>query len=159
MEDRTEVIKQQMQDKRAEMTDKLQVLERHVTNGIGDAAEAVTDTVASVTGNVQETVTTVKDALDISKHVEEHPWLAVGGAVLVGFLAHGYLTQKGSGPNLAEGLGGLNRLAAQAALALVGKAVNTSGGESGSVLGQIVEQLTAGLTGASNPESDKGGPK
>jgi len=106
MEDE-KVIREQMEDTRTSLTEKLETLEHKVADTVQEATSAVSDTVASVkdsiqdtvasvTGSVQETVTTVKDTLhdgvesvksmfDVPHLVEQHPWTAVAGAVAVGF--------------------------------------------------------------------------
>jgi ElaB/YqjD/DUF883 family membrane-anchored ribosome-binding protein len=106
MEDE-QVIRQQMEDTRTSLTDKLETLENKVSDTVQEATSAVSDTVASVkesiqdtvatvTDSVQDTVTTVKDTLhdgvesvksmfDIPHLVEQHPWAAVAGSIAVGF--------------------------------------------------------------------------
>jgi hypothetical protein len=49
--------------------------------------EAVQETVQTVTGSVQETVEDVKGFFDLPSQVDRHPWLMVGGSVVVGYLA------------------------------------------------------------------------
>jgi len=93
-----EVIKQQMLETRASLTEKLETLEQQVVGTVHSATTAVTDTVESVKGAVQQTVElakasvhdtveAVKDTFDLSRQVREHPWAMVGGSVTVGFAA------------------------------------------------------------------------
>jgi len=107
-----EVIRHQMEEKRASLADKLETLESRVmetvqgatsevshivdevkstvdsvTEGVQNTVEAVKET---LTEGVQETVETVKQTLNVSDHIRNHPWMAVGGAVAAGF-AGGYL--------------------------------------------------------------------
>lgn len=106
MEDE-QVIRQQMEDTRTSLTDKLETLENKVSDTVNEATSAVSetvasvkesiqDTVASVSGSVQDTVTTVKETLhdgvesvksmfDIPHLVEQHPWPAVAGSIALGF--------------------------------------------------------------------------
>jgi len=106
MEDE-QVIRQQMEDTRTSLTDKLETLENKVADTVQEATSAVSetvtsvkesiqDTVATVTGSVQDTVTTVKDTLhdgvesvknmfDVPHLVEQHPWPAVAGSIALGF--------------------------------------------------------------------------
>jgi ElaB/YqjD/DUF883 family membrane-anchored ribosome-binding protein len=101
MENEPELIRDQMQDTRTALSEKLEALETKVTGTVQNATAAVTETVEavkeSVTGTVgavqdtvQETVSTVKesvkDAFDLPGHVERHPWLAMLGSVAVGFV-------------------------------------------------------------------------
>lgn len=176
MEDRAEVIRQHMQEKRAELSEKLQTLERQVTQDITEAEEKVTETVENVTENVQQTVDSVRQALDISRHVQEHPWLAVGGAVVVGYLAYGFLRRGGL--NLSAGLAGaaeggvigeqlqnLERFAARTVLELVGSALKDSmpgqlGETAGEMVHSLAENLTAAPGSAGSPAANQnGGPR
>jgi len=112
-----EVIRLQMEEKRASLGDKLEALESQVMETVQGATCEVTNivdevksTVESVTGGVQETVETVKETLtegvrdtvesikqtlNVSDHIRRHPWLALGGAVAAGF-AGSYLLGKPS---------------------------------------------------------------
>jgi len=109
-----------MQESREALAQKIEMLEEKVTETVQTAtatvAEAtanvletvqnatasVTDTVDTVTSAVQGTVDTVrqsvegtvdsvKDAFDISRQVEQHPWLMMAGAVATGFVAGTFL--------------------------------------------------------------------
>jgi ElaB/YqjD/DUF883 family membrane-anchored ribosome-binding protein len=113
--DDEEVIRQQMEETRTSLTEKLETLENHVTEKVMEATSALTDSAGAVKDTVQETVATVKDTvqgtvatvkdtvhegvetvkdwLDLSAHVEKHPWLMMGGSVCVGFCIEG-LTRK-----------------------------------------------------------------
>lgn len=104
MENETEVIRQQMEETRSSLSDKLEVLEQQVTNTVMDATKAVSQTVEAVKETAQSTVNTVqstvnsvtdsvqavkesiKESLDITGHVERHPWAAVGASVACGYL-------------------------------------------------------------------------
>lgn len=103
-----EVIRRQMEQTRASLAEKIEVLEQKVTGTVEEAANAVTETVQeakeavaetvetvketventveTVKGTVESTVDAVRDALDITGQVQRHPWLMVGGSVAVGFL-------------------------------------------------------------------------
>ncbi|HWY85994.1 MAG TPA: hypothetical protein VNX28_04675 [Gemmataceae bacterium] len=102
--DNEDVIRNQMEDTRTSLTDKLETLEKQVadsvhvaTANVAHTVESVTDTVTSVKDSVEETVTAVKDSmrqgvnavkdfLDLSQHVQSHPWAMVGGSVVVGYV-------------------------------------------------------------------------
>jgi len=110
-----EVIRREMEETRASLAEKLEVLEKKVTDTVEEATEAVSETVESVKETVAGTVETVKetvestvetvkenvqstfesvyDTLNLSAQVERHPWLMVGGSVVVGFLG-GYLASS-----------------------------------------------------------------
>jgi ElaB/YqjD/DUF883 family membrane-anchored ribosome-binding protein len=97
VENEPEVIRQQMQETRTSLTEKLEALEQQVTGTVQEAKAAVTDTVTTVkdavTGTVdavkdtvQDTVESVKETLDLRRQVERHPWAMLGGSVAAGFV-------------------------------------------------------------------------
>jgi ElaB/YqjD/DUF883 family membrane-anchored ribosome-binding protein len=110
------MIREQMEDTRTALTEKLETLEQKVTDTVQEATaavsdtvtsikESVTDTVSTVKDSVQDTVTAVKDSVqggvdtvkdwfDIPAHVDQHPWLAMGGSVLLGYCVGHVLNKK-----------------------------------------------------------------
>lgn len=93
-----EVIRQQMEETRSQLSEKLEILETQITdtvqstsNAVSETVEAVKGTVDSVTESVQDTMHSVGEALDLRLQAERHPWLVFGGAVAAGFVASGYL--------------------------------------------------------------------
>jgi len=93
-----EVIRHQMEAKRASLSDKLDALENQVldtaqeaTSAVNQIAKDVTEVVDNVTGDIQETVQSVKDAFDIGEKIRQNPWASLAGAFAVGF-AGAYLT-------------------------------------------------------------------
>jgi ElaB/YqjD/DUF883 family membrane-anchored ribosome-binding protein len=105
MDNESEVIRQQMEETRTSLAEKLETLEQQVVGTVQGATTAVADTVESVKDAVQETVSTVQesvhDALDLSRHVERHPWAMVGGSVALGYLA-GRLLGRAAGDQTRE---------------------------------------------------------
>jgi ElaB/YqjD/DUF883 family membrane-anchored ribosome-binding protein len=99
-----EVIRDQMEEKRASLSNKLDALEDHVletvhgatsvvSTAVRDVSETVDmvkeniqETVEAVTHNIQETVEAVKDSLNVSEKIRHNPWIAVGGAFAGGFV-------------------------------------------------------------------------
>ncbi|MBY0228943.1 MAG: hypothetical protein K2W96_06675 [Gemmataceae bacterium] len=106
-----EVIHRQMEQTRANLGDKLEKLEAHVTGtvtaatdtvadavqsvkdvvgtvteSVATVATTVTETAASVSQTVGGTVAAVADTLNVPKQIEAHPWGAVGAAFGLGFL-------------------------------------------------------------------------
>jgi len=81
-----ELIRRDMERTREALTDKLEILEDKVIHSVQQATSAVTETVATVKETVHEGVETVKDAVDISSHVDKHPWLMLGGAMMTGYV-------------------------------------------------------------------------
>jgi len=114
-----EVIRNQMEEKRASLADKLEALESQVketvqgaTAEVSHIVDEVKSTVNTVTSGVQETVSTVKETLtegvqetvetvkqtfNVNDHIRRNPWLAMGGSVAAGFAAGYLLGPSGSG--------------------------------------------------------------
>lgn len=129
----TELIKQQMGQTRAALSEKLENLETKVFGIVNTTTDTVAQTVQgvreTVTQTVQEVGSTVRDttqgihatmndamstlhaALDVPRHVEKHPWLMVGGSVVAGYvggvildnLEHGHLPSLPALPALPVG--------------------------------------------------------
>jgi ElaB/YqjD/DUF883 family membrane-anchored ribosome-binding protein len=96
-----EVIREEMEETRTSLANKLEALESQVR----DTVQSATDTVSSavdgakevvssvsegakqVVESVSETVETVKESLSVSRYVEQYPWASVGVAVAAGFVA------------------------------------------------------------------------
>jgi hypothetical protein len=81
-----ELIREQMEQTRASLTEKLETLEHQVVDTVHDATTAVADTVETVKEAVQGTVETVKDTFDVRVQVERHPWAMMGASVALGYL-------------------------------------------------------------------------
>jgi ElaB/YqjD/DUF883 family membrane-anchored ribosome-binding protein len=104
-----EVIRHQMEQKRASLADKIDLLQdealkivhettdqvANIVDEVKTTVETVVDdvksTATSVTEGVEKTVETVKETLNVSDHIRRRPWLALGGAFAVGVVG-GYLT-------------------------------------------------------------------
>jgi len=109
------VIRQQMHATRASLTDKLEALENKVvgtvegaTTAVSDTVncvkEAVQDTVQSVKGSVRDTVDTVKETVNITHHVERHPWLMFGASVATGYIGGALLCNAAPSRRSARGV-------------------------------------------------------
>jgi ElaB/YqjD/DUF883 family membrane-anchored ribosome-binding protein len=92
-----EDVQEQMRDTRAHMTGQMHALEDKVTGMAHDATEAVGDAVRGVRdavhtatervrGAPEFALAAVRRAVDVRRHVRQHPWLAVGGAVALGLI-------------------------------------------------------------------------
>jgi ElaB/YqjD/DUF883 family membrane-anchored ribosome-binding protein len=123
MDDQPEVIRQQMEVTRTDLTRKIEALEQQVIGTVQDTTQAVTETVESVKEAVQETVETVKDtvsgtvgavkesvsdtvdavkdALDVPAYVKEYPWASFGAAVATGYVG-GLLTRHRPADRMRE---------------------------------------------------------
>jgi len=97
-----EVIRHQMEEKRASLAEKLGVLEDEVLQTVHQATAAVSHTVHEVTDvvdtvkeTVEQTVESVKESLDFREVIRQHPWTAVGVSFAAGF-AGAYLLETSS---------------------------------------------------------------
>jgi hypothetical protein len=106
-----EVIQEQMEETRSALADKLGVLTGKITGtveavqetvqetvenisgtvesvqeAVSHTVEAVSETVESVGETAQVAVENVKEAFNIPKQFDRHPWLFLGGSVLLGFV-------------------------------------------------------------------------
>jgi len=116
MDDEPEVIRQQMEATRTDLTKKIEALENQVVGTVQNTTQAVSDTVETVKEAVQETVSAVKDtvsdtvgtvkdtvaetvcsvkeAMDVRGYVEQYPWASFGAAVAAGFVG-GLMIESG----------------------------------------------------------------
>ena len=95
MNESPEMIRQQMQQTRRQLAEKLESLEQQVSATVQTTETAVNATIGAVQtveGAVHNVVDSVANGLDVSRHVEQHPWLAVGSAFVAGYLAAEFLT-------------------------------------------------------------------
>jgi len=107
MSQEPDAIRQEMDETRSSLTDKISMLEQQVTDTVHEASvgvqetiekvkEAVQDSVQSVRDTVGETVDSVKETFSITSQVQQRPWVAMAASVGVGFLA-GYMLNAPSG--------------------------------------------------------------
>jgi len=97
MDPEPEVIREDIEETRSNLTEKIEILEKEVIGGVKDAREAVADTVETVKDKVettvenvkdtiQDTIQSVKDTFDLRRQMDAHPWVFVGAAAGAGFL-------------------------------------------------------------------------
>lgn len=105
MEDTAEMIRQQMDETKLQLSDKLESLEHQVSDTVQSTGTAVNATVAAVqetvetvTGAVQDAVQSVSNALDVRRQFDRHPWLVLGGAAVAGYLAYEFLARPAKKP-------------------------------------------------------------
>ncbi len=97
-------IRQDIRAIRALMTEKLEMLEKRVQETVGGAEETVKDivenvmgtiddavgkvkeTVGKVKGTVEDTVEGAKRTYDLTTQMARHPWMMLGGTMLLGYL-------------------------------------------------------------------------
>jgi hypothetical protein len=97
LEQQIEETKLQLEETKLQLSDKLGTLEQQVSQTVETASTAVTatveavqGTVESVTGAVEDAVHGMHNAFDLRYQIEKHPFLVLGGAVVVGYLAAEY---------------------------------------------------------------------
>ena len=101
MSDTAEMIREQMDETKSQLSDKLESLEHQVSEtvqstgtAVNATVEAVQETVETVTGAVQDAVQSVSNAFDFQRQIDRHPWLVLGGSVVLGYLAVEFLTRS-----------------------------------------------------------------
>jgi len=124
MENEPDLIRDQMQETRMALTDKLEALEKRVVSTVQDTTSTVAETVSTVkkavedtvgtvkdtvqntvdtvSGTMQQTVSTVKETFDLPRQVDRHPWLMLAGSVAAGFVAGQLLPSASAGSRKAE---------------------------------------------------------
>jgi len=109
MTEKLELLEERVRETLEETKSAVENIVENVKDTVGETVEAVKDTVdgakltvedivENVKGTMDDTVTTVKHAFDVSYQVNQHPWLMVGGAVLLGSFL-GSLSQRRSRSN------------------------------------------------------------
>jgi len=102
------LIEKQMEETRASLSNKLEALENQVVDTVQTATDAVQNTTEAVAGTVEsvketvgeigdkvsDTVHSVLSAFNLSRQVEERPWLMFGGAIGLGWLTGWYLPDR-----------------------------------------------------------------
>jgi ElaB/YqjD/DUF883 family membrane-anchored ribosome-binding protein len=97
MAEEPEVIRQQIEETRSSLADKIETLEsevrgtiREATATVNETVENVKETVESTISNVKETVgetvDTVKETFNLQRHYDEHPWACLAATASGGFL-------------------------------------------------------------------------
>ena len=87
MTETPEVMRQHIEETKSQLWDKLDTLESQFSEAVTETVASVQETVSNVTDTVQDSVQSVSNAFDLPLQIERHPWLAVGGSVVLGYLA------------------------------------------------------------------------
>jgi ElaB/YqjD/DUF883 family membrane-anchored ribosome-binding protein len=93
----TELIKQQMGQTRAALTEKLESLENKVLGTVScttdtisqtvhEVGATVTETTQNVRATLRETFDSVRDAFNVSRQIHQHPWVMMGGSIVAGYV-------------------------------------------------------------------------
>jgi ElaB/YqjD/DUF883 family membrane-anchored ribosome-binding protein len=96
MDNEPQVTREDMDETRASLSEKMETLEQHVVDSVHGATHAVRETVDNVKDAVHDTVTSVKNTLDLPLQVKRHPWGMVGGSIALGYLGGYLLLRRGS---------------------------------------------------------------
>ena len=101
MEETSESIRQQIDETKLQLAEKLESLEQQVSDTVQNTgtamtatAESVQDTVQTLSNAIRHTVDSVTNGMDLSRQIERHPWLVIGGCVALGYVASGLLMRK-----------------------------------------------------------------
>lgn len=100
MDSELEVIRTEMEATRDSLAHKIGALESQVRDTVAEAGNAVSatkegvmDVVSSVSHTVDSVKESIKETFNLNRHVEDHPWGALGIAVAVG-AAGGFLLRS-----------------------------------------------------------------
>lgn len=98
-EESNEELRQQISETKSQLSRKLGALGNQASESIDVASEAMGKTVASVkhtAAKAQHSVEKMGERLDVSLQIQRHPWIAMGAAVVVGYLGYRLLAGSSS---------------------------------------------------------------
>lgn len=95
MPDSVQEITDEMEETRSELASKLETLGRRISGTVEDVGE----TVEAVVETTNDTIEAVKDTFNIPKQIEDHPWIAMGCSILIGYLGGKLLIPAASSPD------------------------------------------------------------
>lgn len=96
---------------RIAIAEKLEAIEHHVGTTMHHARTMMTDVADKTTSSLRETIQATREAVDPHVHASRHPWIFVGGAVVLGyavgtFYRNGWRTATGIVPYYPPGAKG-----------------------------------------------------
>jgi len=102
-----EVIRQNIEETRSELSRKIECLENEVVGTVKGTTATVAETVENVRGTVQDTVASMKDSIestlgsvkdtfDLPLQTRRHPWAVMSGSVFAGFMLGSLLPPRRS---------------------------------------------------------------
>src|SRR5919204_269414 len=94
IDDAQRLIRQQIDQTRSSLTEKLETLEQEVRGTVQSAKATVEETIENVRSTVHGTVESVKRTFDVNYQVDRHPWVMMGGSVLAGYAVGCLLTSR-----------------------------------------------------------------
>lgn len=83
MDETSDMIEREIENTRSHLADRLEIL----GNKIAGTVEEVEETVEDVTETAENTIQKIKDLLNLQKQTQQHPWVILGGAVVVGYVS------------------------------------------------------------------------
>ena len=83
MNDTPDFIRKQMQETKSQLSEKLETLEQQVSDTVQSTGTAVNSTMQAV----EHAIHSLSNALDVRRQIDKHPWLVLGGAIVVGYVA------------------------------------------------------------------------
>jgi ElaB/YqjD/DUF883 family membrane-anchored ribosome-binding protein len=107
MDQEPNVIRQQIDQTRSSLTEKLETLENQVLGTVANARSTVEETIQTARSSVEETIQAVrstvtetvhqvKKTFDLPYQVERHPWAMFGGSLVAGYLTGSLLPKASS---------------------------------------------------------------
>jgi ElaB/YqjD/DUF883 family membrane-anchored ribosome-binding protein len=90
-------LHEEIDQTRANLSEKLETLENQVLGTVQSARENVEGTIEQVTSTVQETVAQVKKTFDLDYQMQVRPWVLVGGSVSAGLLVGALVGRESRG--------------------------------------------------------------
>src|SRR5262249_39701668 len=75
--EKLETLEGQVKDAVSTVTDTIETVKSTVENTVESVKSGVENTVETVKSSLSDTVDTVKETFDLSRHVDRHPWAAV----------------------------------------------------------------------------------
>jgi hypothetical protein len=83
MNDTPDFLRKQMQETKSQLSEKLESLEQQFSDAVQSTGTAVNSTVQAV----EHATHFLSNALDVRRQINRHPWLVLGGAIVVGYVA------------------------------------------------------------------------
>jgi ElaB/YqjD/DUF883 family membrane-anchored ribosome-binding protein len=94
MDPRPDVIREQIEETRSSLTEKLETLEAEVKETVVSAKESVEETIHNVKETVHNATETVKRTFDVRYQVDHHPWGMMGLSFVGGLLLGRFLGKR-----------------------------------------------------------------
>jgi len=97
MDQKSDVILQNIDDTRSALAEKIELLEDQMKDKVENAKATVEETIDGIKQKVETTVGNVKQNLSLSYQVQQHPWTMVGASVATGILVGRHFSRNRDG--------------------------------------------------------------